>query len=79
MHGGTIQTIYADTDAVEITDIVFTEAAKYNTEEEEFSVQDGPLEGAIIYTHHGGVTFAGADLFDPVFVAAEERIRHADS
>ena len=78
MHGGTIQTIYADNPDVEITDIVFTEYAKYGTEEPEFPVDDTVLGDAIIYTHHAGVTVAGDELFEPVMVAAEARANHED-
>lgn len=79
LHGGTVQDIFSDNPEIEITDVVFTEYAKYgNPAEKEFPVNGGPLQNEIIYTHHAGVTQAGSDLFDPVMAAAEARANDPD-
>jgi hypothetical protein len=82
MHGGTIQSVMQDTDAVDITDVVFTETSQALDDEDDrdeegelrFAVASGPLQGEGIYTHFGPVDFAGPETFDPVMTAAVDRI-----
>ena len=82
MHGGTIQSVMQDTDAVDITDVVFTETSQALDDEDDrdeegelrFAVGSGPLQGEGIYTHFGPVDIAGPETFDPVMTAAVDRI-----
>jgi hypothetical protein len=70
---------------VRITDIVFTEDAKYMDGEEDrdeegdlrFAVESGALKGQGIHTHMGEPEVADPELFEPVMNAALRRIREA--
>jgi len=53
MYGGTIQSVFVDNEKVNVTDVIFTENHKYGSGvDPEFEVEEGPLEGDIIYCHH---------------------------
>ena len=86
MHGCTIQEIYCDNDRIEITDVVFTEYPSYLDGDDDrdddgnlrFGIDGGPLDGEGIYTHHGGVKYAGEEVFGPVMDAARRRIDAAE-
>ena len=78
MEGGTIRGVYVDSDAVEVTDVVFLEdeEAGCGAYGEEFKVGGGPMEGRIVYTHHEAL-LADKFLFDPVMEAAKARLDSA--
>jgi hypothetical protein len=82
MHGGTIQSVMKDTDAVDVTDVIFTERPGELLDEDDrndegelrFGIQSGDLEGEGIYAHHGPIDIASPETFDPVMTAAVDRI-----
>jgi hypothetical protein len=80
MHGGTIQGVHADAKCADDIDVVFLEDSKYvetDDERQEFEVEAGEFEGEIIYTHHGVLKTAKKSI-DPVFKAAEARLKASE-
>ena len=80
MYGGCIEGVHTDSDAVEITDVVFLEDARYGyeTTDDEFVVNGGPWDGKIIFTHHGDTQVNEPAEFEHVMQVAQARIGAAE-
>ena len=86
MHGGTIQTVYVNNDAVQITDVIFTEDFKYLddeplTDDGEYvsEIKGGKLKGNGIYAHLVGVEVADPATISGVLEASDARCKfHED-
>ena len=78
MFGGIIEAVYADSDQVEITDVIFLEDGKYADSDVEAVVDGGQFEGNIIYTHEACQGTLDKEDMDAIVKAAESRRSFTD-